>query len=63
MSPASVQTVLQNSARNHPCPEGGVLDYPDEDLGEEFTATCEGTAEFNGFYGHGIVDALNAVTP
>ena len=63
MSPASVQTVLQDSARNHPCPEGGVLDYPDEDLGEEFTATCEGTAEFNGFYGHGIVDALDAVTP
>lgn len=63
MSPASVQTVLQDSARDHACPAGGVLDYPDEDLGDEFTATCVGTAEFNGFYGHGIVDALSAVTP
>ena len=23
--------------------------------------TCEGDAKFNGFYGHGIVDALDAV--
>ena len=26
------------------------------------TALCEGTPEFNGFYGHGIVDALAAVS-
>ena len=28
----------------------------------EFDALCEGTTEFNGFYGHGIVDAYAAVT-
>ena len=28
----------------------------------EFNALCEGDLEFNGFYGHGIVDAYAAVT-
>jgi hypothetical protein len=28
----------------------------------EFDATCAGDAEFNGFYGSGIVDAYAAVT-
>ena len=28
----------------------------------EFNAICEGTTEFNGFYGHGIVDAYATVT-
>ena len=28
----------------------------------EYTATCEGNAAFNGFYGDGIVNAFNAVT-
>jgi hypothetical protein len=28
----------------------------------EFNALCEGTTEFNGFYGHGIVDAYATVT-
>ena len=27
-----------------------------------FTATCEGDPSFNGFYGHGAVDAYAAVT-
>jgi hypothetical protein len=27
----------------------------------DYTATCEGTPQFNGFYGDGIVDALAAV--
>ena len=26
-----------------------------------FTAFCEGTSAYNGFYGYGIVDALAAV--
>ena len=28
-----------------------------------FDATCEGSAARNGFYGDGIIDALNAVSP
>ena len=35
--------------------------YADKGRGPSFTALCEGDAEFNGFYGHGIVDALAAV--
>jgi hypothetical protein len=30
--------------------------------GTDFNALCVGDAEFNGFYGHGIVNALNAVS-
>ena len=29
---------------------------------EDYTATCEGTPAFNGFYGDGIVDALAVVS-
>ena len=36
--------------------EGALTNVP-------FEALCEGDADFNGFYGDGIVDALDAVTP
>jgi hypothetical protein len=55
-----VARVLARTAREHPCPEPRTFTYPDPDLGPEFTAVCEGSPEFNGFYGHGIVDALAA---
>jgi hypothetical protein len=34
--------------------------YPDPDLTPDYTAVCEGTEEFNGFCGEGIVDAFAA---
>ena len=34
--------------------------YPDPDLTPDYTATCEGNEDFNGFYGEGIVDAYAA---
>jgi lantibiotic leader peptide-processing serine protease len=40
--------------------------YPDlvgADPNVPFEAVCEGGADFNGFYGDGVVDALAAVTP
>ena len=37
------------------------IDYPDP-LGPEYTATCEGDAARNGFFGEGVVNALRAVT-
>ena len=43
-------------------PEAAAADVPDEGRPTEFNALCEGTTEFNGFYGHGIVDAYSAVT-
>ena len=60
MNPDRVEEILERTAEDHACPPGGVIDYPD--LPEEFTAECRGTAENNTFYGHGIVNALNAVT-
>ncbi|HMJ94742.1 MAG TPA: S8 family serine peptidase [Thermoleophilaceae bacterium] len=57
-SPDTVEKVLKRSARDHACPEPRAYDYPD--LGPEYTAVCEGSKQFNGFYGHGIVDALAA---
>jgi subtilisin family serine protease len=57
-SPDTIEKVLKRSARDHACPEPRAYDYPD--LGPEYTAVCEGSRQFNGFYGHGIVDAFAA---
>lgn len=62
MDPDEVQTILQNSARQHDCPEGGVQRYPEIDNAlQDFTATCEESGGRNGFYGYGIVDAVKAL--
>ncbi len=50
------------TATDHACPPGGVQSYVREGRSEEFTATCVGDADFNGFYGDGIVNALGAVS-
>ncbi|MFQ6171339.1 S8 family serine peptidase [Oryzobacter sp. R7] len=62
LAPARVRGILLDSATDHACPVGGVQSYADVGRDAEFTATCTGTAAFNGFYGAGIVDALGAVT-
>jgi hypothetical protein len=54
--------VLTQGAAVHACPVPPLFDYLDEGRSAEFTALCEGTTEFNGFYGHGIVDAWATVT-
>ncbi|HEY8582172.1 MAG TPA: S8 family serine peptidase [Capillimicrobium sp.] len=61
LDPATVESVLKRTARDTPCPAQNPLDYPDDVLGPEYTALCEGDASFNGFYGEGIVDAAAAV--
>ncbi len=61
MDPTKVERVLEGSAFAVPCPEPRTVDYLDEGRDDSFTATCEGTLEFNGFYGNGAVDAWNAV--
>jgi subtilisin family serine protease len=61
MDPDAVEDVLTETARDHPCPEPRLHSYADKGRGPAFNALCEGDAEFNGFYGHGIVDALAAV--
>ncbi|MDQ1712952.1 MAG: hypothetical protein QOE45_2402 [Frankiaceae bacterium] len=59
MRPSDVEKVLFRSAVPTPCPEPRAFSYVP--YGRTWTNTCEGTTAFNGFYGHGIVNALNAV--
>jgi lantibiotic leader peptide-processing serine protease len=60
MDPAAVEQMLRDTAVDTACPAQNPFDYPD--LPDEYTAFCEGTTDFNGFYGDGIVNALNAVS-
>ena len=60
MPPTRVESILQITATNQPCPESRTVNAGP---GFEFTtATCQGDAGYNNFYGKGIVDALKAVT-
>jgi subtilisin family serine protease len=58
LDPATVESILYDTATDQACPK--VIDYPD--LPSEYTARCSGSADFNGFYGNGIVNALAAVS-
>lgn len=62
LDPDRTQQILEQSATEHACPTPRLFHYPDPDLPPEiYDAFCAGTPEFNGFYGHGIVNALSAV--
>jgi len=60
LDPDVTERVLTRTADETPCP-APVYVYP-APIPPSYTANCDGTEEFNGFYGHGIVDALAAVT-
>ncbi len=62
MDPDKVGRILMDTAQSRACPNPPLLTYTNEGRPEEFNALCEGTRNFNGFYGHGIVDAWAAVT-
>ncbi len=62
MDPDKVGQILMNTAQARACPTPPLQTYINEGRSEEFNALCEGTRNFNGFYGHGIVDAYAAVT-
>ena len=51
---------MLGTAQDTPCPTRPRA-YTDVGRSEEFTATCVGTTQRNGFYGEGIVNALGAV--
>ncbi len=60
MPPTEVESILQITANNQPCPEPGTFTG-----GPDFTSAdndCEGNTGYNNFFGKGIVDALKAVT-
>jgi subtilisin family serine protease len=57
-TPAQLLAILKAEADNPGCPTG--LYDPDGNGVQD--STCTGTKRVNSFYGHGIVDALDAVT-
>ncbi|WP_437981186.1 S8 family peptidase [Sorangium sp. So ce117] len=60
MWPTQVESILEITANNQACPTPNtVTQNPDFEFP---TATCMGSARYNNFFGHGIVDALRAVT-
>ena len=58
MDPDKVQRILFATATKAPCPAVNPAVYPDTPA---FTPFCETAVDQNGFYGHGIVSAVNAV--
>ena len=62
LDPDKVRAVLEGTAFKIPCPVPPTITYTAEGRPAEFNATCEGTLNFNGVYGHGSVDAWAAVT-
>jgi len=61
MDPERVERILTRSATETACPTPNPFSYEPVGRPAEYTAFCEGDEEFNGFHGHGIVNALNAV--
>ena len=62
LNPVQSEKILFATAAPHACPPGGTQSYVDVGRPASWDAVCQGTTEFNGFYGHGIVDALAAVS-
>lgn len=56
-SAPELSRMITDQAESIPCPS----DYDLDDTGAQ-DAYCDGYAPYNGFYGHGIVDAVAAVT-
>jgi subtilisin family serine protease len=61
MDPDAVSHLMTRTATNHTCPAGGVQQYLQEGRDKTFTASCVGSAQRNGFYGEGIVNAWAVV--
>jgi hypothetical protein len=64
LHPLFAQAYLEASATDTPCMRNqadGTFSYAAQSRPPSFTSYCEGTPVFNGWYGHGIVDALRAV--
>jgi subtilisin family serine protease len=61
LAPDTVRRIVMGTATEHACPAGGVQEYLVEGRGPEYTATCNGSKQFNAFYGAGIVSAAGVV--
>jgi subtilisin family serine protease len=63
LDPDVTAKILMDTARDKACPngDGELYDYP-APIPPSYDAVCVGGEDFNGFYGDGIVNALNAVS-
>jgi subtilisin family serine protease len=65
LHPLFTQAYVEASATDTACMSNqpdGTFSYTHVNRPADWTSFCEGTPVFNGWYGHGIVDALKAVT-
>ena len=62
LNPLLTQAYLEASATKYAVPDAEPVQLRGQGRPPSFTAFCEGTPVYNGFYGHGIVDALAAVS-
>jgi hypothetical protein len=69
LSPDRAASILEHTATEHACPSPRAYTYTRYVLQADGTYqkvtdthTCEGGKERNGFYGHGVIDALGAVS-
>jgi lantibiotic leader peptide-processing serine protease len=61
LDPHFTKAYLLASATEQPCMTPNPYSYTHKGRDASYTFFCEGTETYNGAYGHGIVDALNAV--
>jgi len=62
MAPERVEHVLLTTAAPQPCPTPRLVSYANVGRTPDWDAFCAGGTSFNGFYGHGMVDAAAAVS-
>jgi hypothetical protein len=62
LHPFLTEALLQATATDTPCMTPNPFSYAAYGRDASYTTFCEGTPVYNGVYGHGVVDALAAVT-
>jgi subtilisin family serine protease len=62
LNPLLTQAYLEGTATDTPCMTPNPFSYAAFGRDPSYDTFCEGTPVYNGVYGHGIVDALAAVT-
>ena len=61
LAPDKVRALVMGTATDHACPTPPLQSYAEVGRPATFDALCTGTADFNSFYGDGIVNALGVV--
>jgi len=62
LAPDLTGAIVAAAATETPCPTPPLQSYVNVGRPAEFDALCEGSTSFNGFYGHGIIDAYRTGT-